>query len=181
MKKILILLVLFSLNAGAQDKFCFHSYNSVGLLEGEKATSSVIESVNGFSYNKWFAGAGVSLDHYSFRTTPVYLQLRREFNKPLFIFFSGGQNFPWVKSTEDQTWVKTKFYPKLFYEAGIGYRWPVGKKNSLLLSAGYIQKKLEEVKTYKSGVCIGWQCQPETFQKFEHRLRTLVLKAGIRF
>jgi hypothetical protein len=181
MKQILLLLVLFAGKADAQNKFRFHSFISVGILEGEKATSSVIESVNGMSYKNWFVGAGVSIDHYTFRTTPVYLQLRKEFGKPVFIFLSGGQNFPWVKNTEEQTWMKTKFYPKLYYEGGIGYRWPVGKNNSLVLSAGYSQKKLEEIKTYRNGICIGWNCQPETVQKFEHRLRTLVLKAGIRF
>jgi hypothetical protein len=68
----------------------------------------------------------------------------------------------------------------LYYEGGIGYRWPVGKKNSLLLSAGYSQKKLKEIRT--STICWTWPCTTvENPQNFEHRLRTLVLRAGIRF
>jgi hypothetical protein len=181
MKPVFLLLILFVTNAQAQNKMQFQSYNSIGLVEGEKGTSSVIESVNGLGFKKWFLGAGMALDHYALRTTPVYLQLRKEFGKPIFVFLSGGESFPWVKTTnENSNWVKTKFYPELYYEGGLGYRWTIGKQ-SIFLSGGYSQKKLEEIKTYGSGICIGWNCQPQTIEKFNHRLRTLVLKAGIRF
>lgn len=174
-----ILLIAASLTAFAQ-KASFRSHNSIGLLEGERGGAVLVESVNGISFGTWFAGVGIAFDHYTFRSIPAYVQLRKELSvkKPVYFFFSAGENIPWVKRTmEDARW-EPKFRPGFYYEGGVGYRVILNSKNSLLFSAGYSQKKMDELRP--AGFCITWPC-PQTNSVLEHRLRSLVLKAGIRF
>ena len=68
--------VLFAQN---KRKPVFVSYNAAGLTVGESAYSLVAETVNGFKRGNWFAGAGIAYDAYSYKTIPVYLDLKYYF------------------------------------------------------------------------------------------------------
>ena len=43
-------------------KSVFHSQEQVAMINGNGAVSAGIQSVNGFTINKWFAGVGLGLD-----------------------------------------------------------------------------------------------------------------------
>jgi hypothetical protein len=182
---IIIVFLFFCVQLEAQEtrgsKIIFHSQNSFGLIEGENGSSVSVGSVNGVGYGGWFAGIGGAIDHYLFRTFPVYFHLQKEWSikLPLFAYASAGQNGPWVKQTVSiyNDGYKSKFYPGRYYEGGIGYRFPM-KKTSLLFSLAYEEKNLRE-KQREQVFCLMPPC-PDFYRTFEHRMQTLVLKAGVR-
>jgi hypothetical protein len=187
MKKIFaIILLSLCVQLHAQEtsrktnRYAFHSYNNFGLIEGEKGTSVLIESVNGFNYANWFAGIGIGIDHYTFRSIPVYLDIKREWSDklPVFLFASAGRNCPWVKQTDDR--YQNKFYPRSFYEGGLGYRFSINQKNNMVFSVSYSEKNLHE-KIIESISCPFIGPCTQSYRNFEHRLTTLVVKAGVRF
>ena len=57
--------------------FRFHSINMAGIIKGEKSSYIQLQTINGVAFNKWFAGAGMGLDYYTFRTIPLFLDVRR--------------------------------------------------------------------------------------------------------
>src|ERR1700712_5956221 len=74
----------------------FHSINNIGLLEGQTGSSFQIQTVNGAQYKSWFAGIGLGLDYYRYRTVPLFLDLRKEFGKSsnrLFLYADMGVSF----------------------------------------------------------------------------------------
>ncbi len=64
MKSFLIIpvVILFIAKVEAQSKkISFSSINHVGLVSGSKGESWMVQTINGFKKDKWFAGAGHSL------------------------------------------------------------------------------------------------------------------------
>ena len=81
---IIALLIFISVKNFAQEnginkQFPFHSINNIGLLEGQSGAAFQAQTINGFQKRSWFAGIGVGLDYYRYRTIPLFVDVRKEF------------------------------------------------------------------------------------------------------
>jgi hypothetical protein len=152
--KFLLILLLLGIRYGpvsAQQKssrWQFHSLNNVGLLEAQAGSAFQLQTVNGVQHKSWFAGAGVGLDFYRYRTIPLFIDLRKEFGKTankLFVYTDLGRNFSWVTDKEKSLYVADdQFSHGLYADIGLGYKIAVGKSQAFLLSLGYSYKNLSE-------------------------------------
>jgi hypothetical protein len=191
MKKKYVLLFAF-ISAGvllsAQQKkaaYRFHSINSLGLVNGDNAASAALQSVNGFKKDSWFAGVGIGIDYYLYRSVPLFADVRYEFGKnknKFFAYADGGINFSWV---QDQFYVQpiiwngnrsNNFYNGLYTDAGLGYLVGMKKGNGLILSLGYSQKRLKELVRRQD-----WRTSEWLTDIYRYNLNRVVLKAGWRF
>lgn len=162
----------------------FSSINQVGLTEGKAGTSFLVQSINGLRYRTWFAGVGVGLDHYRYRTVPLFFDVRKDLfgkkhNTP-FIYADIGTNFAWLSDKQQENfWGTNEYSNGLYYDAGLGYKLNVGKGRGLLFSGGFSLKKFRETRHY-SVVCITAPC-PESYERFDFTLRRVSVKAAIQF
>lgn len=149
----LLVLIFIAGTISAQQKnitklFQFHSINNVGLLEGQAGSAFQLQTINGAQYKSWFAGAGVGLDYYRFRSIPLFIDIRKEFGKrdsKFFVYADAGIIFSWGNDKQKMTYASDDKFSNGFYsDAGIGYKIAVGKKNSLMISFGYSFKNLKE-------------------------------------
>ncbi len=189
------LLAIFSITCSAQQKTAgnflkFHSFNSVGLIEGQAGSAFQPQTINGVQYKSWFGGVGVGLDYYRLRSIPLFADIRKEFGKNgnhFFIYADAGTNFYWerdkdVKQFPANDKVKNGFYG----EAGLGYKFRLNSKIALFISGGYSYKKLTETGNNYS---LNYITNPVGFpvddnpspEKINYNLNRLVLKAGIVF
>jgi len=186
---LVILFVFIAVHAGAQKKFSsykFHSINSVLLLNGENEVSAGLQSVNGFQKGNWFAGIGLGLDYYIYRTVPLFADLRYEYGKKKNRFFSyadGGINFQWVeKYYNDRVAIweginsNDKYLNGVFADAGLGYLVGMKKGNGIVLSLGYSYKSLHQKTSYQD-----WRTQEWLTDEYHYNLNRIVIKAGWRF
>jgi hypothetical protein len=123
---------------------------NVGLLVGQTGNAFQLQTINGAQYRSWFAGAGVGLDYYRFRTIPLFLDLKKEFGRSsnkLFVYADGGVSFSWVSDDEKLGYVDDHFSNGFYSDLGFGYKSAVGKNNALIISLGYSYKKLTETYT----------------------------------
>ena len=143
---------IFAQQKTAAPTWRFHSVINIGLLEGQTGSAFQIQTVNGMQYRSWFAGIGVGLDFYRYRTIPFFIDFRKEFGSSLNKFFAyadGGVNFCWLTDQEKTTYLADDHFNTGFYtDLGLGYKIGLARNNHLLLSIGYSLKKLEE--TYLS-------------------------------
>ena len=58
----------------------FTSINKAGLLTGSAGQAANIQTINGLTWSKWFAGVGTGIDYYGTRSIPLFVDLRRNFN-----------------------------------------------------------------------------------------------------
>jgi hypothetical protein len=164
----------------------FSSINQVGLTEGSAGSSFQIQTINGMRFRTWFAGAGVGLDHYRYRSIPVFFDLRKDLfrnksNTP-FVYGDIGVNIPWVdENKQAEIWWGTNSYQNgLYYDAGIGYKLNIGKGRGILFSGGYSMKKFTETR-YQQIVCITSPCPPDDEgERFNFTLKRITIKAGIQ-
>lgn len=151
MKRIIffITLVLFLMNAiTAQSisKFTFHSISSAGLLQGGSDNNLQLQTINGVNYKSFFAGIGVGLDNYSFKTIPLFFDVRKNIKNTKqtpFVYADVGAGFPWDKSAAD-AFSKSNFKTGFFYDMGIGYTIPLKGRWAFNISAGFSKKFLKE-------------------------------------
>jgi hypothetical protein len=191
-KRLLILLCLgipFMMNAQQAAKKAsgcgcsFSSINQVGLAEGSAGSSFQLQSVNGLQYRTWFAGIGVGLDHYRYRSIPLFFDVRKELfknkvNTP-FLYGDIGTNIPWIpEGKEEEIWGNRNYDNGLYYDAGVGYKLNLGKKRAMLFSGGYSVKKFGE-KRYYDIACIMAPC-PQPEERFNFTLKRVSLKVGIQ-
>jgi hypothetical protein len=178
---------------GAAKKSCscgFNSINLAGVAAGAKNPGFTIQTVNGFRYKTWFAGAGIGLDGYEQLTYPIFLDIRkdlwiREKYAIPFVYADGGYSFM-VDKTRDKlnSFQINKYTGGLYYDIGLGLRIPMKKNQAFLLSAGQSMKKME-VEEYQnlalvdmvcfSGACDGYK------GTYRYRLNRLSLKLGFQF
>jgi len=126
-------------------KWKFNSVNQIGLLNGSGGTAFHAQSVNGFQHKQVFAGVGVGLDYYRYRSIPVFAELRNYFGKSpnrFFMYADGGAHFVWAKNG-DQDIFKTKYRPGFYSNTGVGYQAVFKNGEGLSLSAGYSYKKVK--------------------------------------
>src|ERR1700730_9491831 len=95
-----ILQGLAAQETAAEKKWKFHSVNQAGLLQGESVKAFHLQSVNGFQRNNLFAGLGVGLDYYQYKSVPLFAEVIKYFGKTknqFFVYANAGVNFVWEK------------------------------------------------------------------------------------
>lgn len=199
-RKYTLLLVVLCLNvaigftqnsttAGASKKSCscgFSSINQFGVLTGEKAPSPVLQSINGFRYKTWFAGAGIGLDNYKRTTIPLFLDIRKDLgnkaNTP-FLYADGGYHLVMDDGYKNASSIN-KYEGGLYYDVGFGYKLALKAKQAFLISAGYSVKSLTEKQywdlTLVDIFCAGGSCDGYR-GSYTYRLNRLSFKVGFQF
>jgi hypothetical protein len=182
----LLVLLLLQLSASAQDsaraenKFRFRSFNSTGLIAGATDEEFLVQSVNGFRKDRWFAGIGVGIDYYHQRSVPVFLEVRRFFSRQpssAFVYAGGGWNFAWKEDKGDEGLYTSSYGNGLYFDLGVGYTFSVSGREAFVLSAGYSGKNYS-ANLQMPQYCPGGNCPPRE-ENSEYKLTRIVLKAGI--
>ena len=160
----------------------FQSINNIGLLEGQAGSAFQLQTVNGAQYKSWFAGVGIGLDYYRYRTIPLFLDVRKEFGKrsnKLFIYADAGMNLYWERDKDVKQFpVDDKIKNGFYGEAGVGYKWKLNQRINLLFNAGYSYKNITEEGTYLyMNPILAVMSYP--VEKINNNLNRLVLKVGI--
>ena len=181
-------LALISVNLMAQSKIRFSSQNYITLLQGERGSFFGVQTINGLKYKTWFTGLGTGVDWYYQRSIPVFLSLNEDIpakgSRNFFIATRVGVNCPWQKTGYYDEWGYKLLVvlPRLYWEAGLGYRIGIGKsKKALLLELDFSEKYSRENVQYISFAPLLLLPQPLENNHIDYRLRRLSLKAGWSF
>lgn len=196
---LLLLMVIIARQGWAQqsahDKaMSFHSINSIGLLKDGASGAAQLQTINGIRYKSWFAGIGLGLDYYRYRSIPLFADIRKTFgkkdNKP-FVYTDAGVNFYWQRDNDDKAFQLDDRFKNGFYaEAGLGYSIKLTEKLHLQFSGGFSYKELAEQGRsliYYTDIPINVDPYIYTnppggnLSTVKYRFRRLVLKAGIAF
>lgn len=161
----------------------FTSINQVGLLTGSAGQAATIQTINGLTWSKWFAGVGTGIDYYGTRSIPLFVDLRRNFNtkaKGLFVYADGGINFPWISDGQKQSRPYTGTSSKgLYLDAGAGLRFKLKNSSALILSAGYSYKQVKD-RTDLMTIWI-WPTPEKSYEYYKYDYRRIVMKIGLEF
>ena len=181
----LIMLIVFAaaVSYGQKKKLEFHSINSVGIIGGESSSAATYETVNGFAFSSWFAGLGAALDNYHFKSVPFFVDARKYFGKEksLFVYGNIGANLPAQKQADKEFVYYNSYYFEggVYADGGIGYRFPLIKKTSLVFSFGNSYKSMQ-AHTKMQVECFAAPC-PATFKDYHYNFYRVILKAGLLF
>jgi hypothetical protein len=165
--------------------YSFHSINSLALINGSNGVTAAMQSVNGFTKGPWFAGIGLGLDYYQYRTIPLFADLRYEVGhkrNKFFVYGDAGINFNWAQDYfyyESVLWngnSSNDFNGGLYTDAGFGLSAGFKNGNAFILSLGYSRKTLEEKINHTDWLTGKPQTDINTY-----RLNRVILKAGLRF
>jgi hypothetical protein len=163
----------------------FQSINQAGLLQGQYEAAGLLQTINGFRFKQWFAGIGVGIDYYRFRTIPVFADIRRNlFNKKSspFVYTNLGMHFSWVdesRKNPDGWGAASTFGNGIYTDAGLGYSFGFKNKMAFLLSAGYSYRNITEKRTINVW-CINPPCIGNT-ETIKYGLNRLTFKMGFQF
>ena len=189
--KVVFLLLILSggMNANAQSadipkqntcSCSFTSINQVGLVAGEANDSYQLQTVNGLQFKTWMVGAGIGIDGYRFRSIPLFLQLRKEFNlntNALFLYNDIGVNYPWVKDQQKPYYGSGDYSHGMYYDGGLGYRLTL-KRQSLVFSSGFTLKEMSEDRSFTTCPFVG-PCF-ESKDVYHYSLKRLSFKVGLQ-
>ena len=192
MRKIILLSAIYCLNtfnSAAQEKknkkYQFHSINSIALVNGDNGATGALQTINGFTKGSWFAGVGLGLDYYQYRSVPLFADVRYELgskkNKP-FVYGNAGINMEWTQDyffDEPSIWnanSSSQFKNGFYSDAGIGISAEFKNGNAFLLSLGISRKTLKEIITYED-----WRTGQTTEQINSYRFNRIIFKAGLKF
>ncbi len=158
----------------------FHSINQVGILAGSSDATLQLQTINGIKTKTCFAGLGVGLDYYYARSIPVFLDFRKDIfdkAKTPFFYVDGGYHFPWSSKKDEKRRFIIDAKGGLYYDLGIGYKFPLMKNKNLLFSAGYSYKSFSE-NINESIICLALGCTPN-IDHYDYRLRRVAIKVGL--
>ena len=186
----LVLLMPVTLVSFGQKKnttYKFHSINNISLINGDNATTAGLQSINGFQKDNLFAGVGIGLDYYLYRTVPLFVDFRCEFGKTknkFFAYADGGVNFDWVEEEYndgpifiwDGSRNTSEFHNGAYTDIGLGYMVGTKKGGGLVLSLGHSYKSLEKTISYQD-----WRTQETITDVYNYNLNRIVLKVGWKF
>ena len=186
----LVLLIPVTLVSFGQKKnttYKFHSINNILLINGNNATTAGLQSINGFQKGNLFAGVGIGLDYYLYRTVPLFVDFRYEFGKTknkFFAYADGGVNFDWVEEEYndgpifiwDGSRNTSEFHNGAYTDVGLGYMVGTKKGGGLVLSLGHSYKSLEKTISYQD-----WRTQETITDVYNYNLNRIVLKVGWKF
>ena len=122
----------------------FHSYNTFQLLNGSSTTSVALNSVNGFSFGRFFSGIGTGFDYYYHTSIPLFLEARFDLLKgrrTLQVFGNGGLNFAFGSSNTEERAKTGPFKPAPMYGAGVDILFPA-KSNAFILGLAFSNKNI---------------------------------------
>jgi hypothetical protein len=181
-----LLLIACSLKAqkkSAKPLLQFGSQNYIGILEAERGTSFLLQTINGVRYKTWFAGAGTGLDYYYQRSIPLFVSVSKFFPKAksaLYFNADAGVNFPWNKTGINDLQYSGKFSPSLYWAGGVGYRFTSKKRSDgFLINLGYSYKHIVQ-KNKITQFCLVPPC-PTYDERYDYKLRRLSLRIGWMF
>ena len=186
----LVLLMPVTLVSFGQKKnttYKFHSINNISLINGNNATTGGLQSINGFQKGNLFAGVGIGLDYYLYRTVPLFADFRYEFGKTknkFFAYADGGVNFDWVEEEYndgpifiwDGSRNTSEFHNGAYTDVGLGYMVGTKKGGGIVLSLGHSYKSLEKTISYQD-----WRTQETITDVYNYNLNRIVLKVGWKF
>ncbi|MGV3656982.1 MAG: hypothetical protein ACO1NX_03475 [Chitinophagaceae bacterium] len=184
-----ICLLVWSLSANAQQEvqkeketFSFSSINSIGAIFGDAERELALQTVNGVSYKSWFAGIGLGIDYYYFRSIPLFVDVRKMLRPgkwPVFAYGDVGLSIPWIKDEiKEGLWYTPGYKTGLYYDVGAGLEFPV-KKNAVHISGGFSTKKMRELQRYP--YIWGDPGRPDRIDRVNYKFSRLVIKAGFTF
>src|SRR4030095_2195076 len=184
---IFLSLSVFSFGQKKNTAYRFHSINNISLLNGDNEVSAGLQSINGFQKGNWFAGAGVGLDYYVYRSVPLFADIRYEFGKTknkFFAYADGGINFDWVNEHYYDgpifIWEGSsnsgEFHNGIYIDAGLGYLVANKKGGGLALSLGHSHKSLKKTISYPD-----WRTQQTITDIYRYNLNRIVVKVGWKF
>ena len=153
-----------------------------GLLEGTIGSSWSVQTINGAYYKTWFAGIGIGLDHYTMRTIPLFVDVRKDLltrKRTPFLYADAGIHFAWLRNKEKPAWDGGEYNRGLYYDAGLGYKFGLGKRDALLISAGYTMKSLREERLVVRQ-CIQAPCDASK-EYYNYTFSRLSFKIGWQF
>ncbi|MEO6134831.1 MAG: hypothetical protein ABIP35_06740 [Ginsengibacter sp.] len=187
MKKIMLtglLFFFFFFAVVAQEiKPRFSSINSIGFAAGESSPGLVLETVNGIKFSNWFAGIGIGMDDYRYKSIPLFLEGRMFFgeDKKGFIYGDLGYNFTGKNKPGNEifNYDSYHFSGGSYLALGVGFNLPLYKKSTVQFSVGYSYKKMSD----KIGVHICPFVGPCNidYSRYEFGFGRLILKAGVAF
>jgi hypothetical protein len=186
----LLLLMLATIVSFGQKKtaaYKFHSINNLSLINGDNAVSGGMQSINGFQKNNLFAGVGLGLDYYLYRTVPLFADFRYEFGKTknkFFAYADGGVNLEWVEETYSDgpifIWegsnISAEFHDGAYTDLGLGYMVGTKKGGGLVLSLGHSYKSLKKTFSYPD-----WRTQETITDIYHYNFNRIILKVGWKF
>jgi hypothetical protein len=183
---LLIPVTLVSFGQKNNAAYKFHSINNIGLINGDNEVSAGLQSINGFQKGNLFAGVGIGLDYYLYRTVPLFADFRYEFGKTknkIFAYADGGVNFEWVEDVYGPfiyDWAVapnvSKFDNGFYTDLGLGYMVGTKKGGGLVLSLGHSYKSLEKTFSY-----MDWRTRETITDVYNYNLNRIVLKVGWKF
>lgn len=184
--KLLPFLILLTTQAQSQQKiaskFKYSSINHVGLLAGGSGESTTVQTINGVTKGKYFAGVGTGIDFYKSRTIPVFLDLRRELSSKIntpFVYADAGVNFYWQNSLQKEQHEFRKFLPGLYYDLGVGWKLKAKNNRGFLISAGYSFKQVRErIKNLWSAPTV--QLQEDSYDRYNYLYRRVIVKVAVQ-
>jgi hypothetical protein len=142
---LIILLIGSSANAQlAKEKLVFRSYNTFQHLYGQSTISGSLHSVNGFQFNRIFAGLGTGIDAYYFNTITLFAEFRYNLapkGKALQLYANAGLHIPFSSHNREVSQKPGDFNVAPLLAAGIDYYVPV-KNNAFIAGVGYSKKQV---------------------------------------
>ncbi|HEU5166095.1 MAG TPA: hypothetical protein VFU29_11175 [Chitinophagaceae bacterium] len=183
----LIPVALVSFGQKKNTAYKFHSINNISLMNGDNEVSAGLQSINGFLKGNLFAGVGLGLDYYLYRSVPLFADFRYEFGKTknkFFAYADGGVNFDWVEENYvdgpifiwDGNNNSSEFHNGAYTDLGLGYIVGTKKGGGLVLSLGHSYKSLEKTISYRD-----WRTQETITDVYNYNLNRIVLKVGWKF
>jgi hypothetical protein len=184
---LLMLVTLISFGQKENAAYKFHSINNISLINGNNGVSAGLQSVNGVQKGNLFAGVGLGLDYYLYRTVPLFADFRYEFGKTknkFFAYADGGVNFDWVEGNNNDRpifiWegssISGEFHNGAYTDLGLGYMVGTKKGGGLILSLGYSYKSLKKTISYPD-----WRTQETITDVYHYDFNRIVLKVGWKF
>ena len=180
----LLFFLFISFSSVAQKKVAkFQSINLAGIVGGENHVNSAFQTINGIKFSDWFAGIGIGVDNYRYKTLPLFIDGRWYFGdeKKGFIYGDLGYNFPMKNKPGKEIYYYNTYHftGGVYTDFGIGYHVSINKYSSLAFSLGHSFKKLQN----KVGVtmqCLVGPC-PVDYSKYDYEFGRMILKAGLVF
>ncbi|MFL5740031.1 MAG: hypothetical protein ACJ75B_07430 [Flavisolibacter sp.] len=168
---------LFLQSAEAQ-RIKFFSLTQVGVAMGSSGNGFQLQTVNGVRNKILALGAGISTDHYSMHSFPLFASLRTGFfdrEQTPFMYVDLGSNL-WGKTEKTNmiydSW--SSYHNGSYYDLGLGYSARIAKKLSLVMSFGYSQKKLAKTTEWQMGI-------DHSSDRYDYTMRSFSFKTGFSF
>jgi hypothetical protein len=193
---VILPMMFFSLFAAAQDPKglkAWHATAAGTLLNGNTRTGAAVTfQVERVWKDRWTFGMGSGIDHYQFRSVPLFTSVKRYWkhtDRGLFFYGEGGINLPWP--TDDQRYYRqggfwgwgsiaqpSSFDPGVWMDLGIGYGFKSKRGHGLFLRAGQSVKTLGQ--RYNEQVWNGTSTVTAA-RDINYLFGRLAIQAGFRF